>query len=143
MSSKNHVYTVELRIYGKKLDPAIVTRETGLKPCQTRVAGSVYAGRTYDDAMWAYDGGKAFDFEFLEDGIAFVLDSLGAAADIISQYSNEHLVIWWCGHVQQSFDGGPRLSAKILQRMAALGAELYIDNYFSTPSVAGNDTASE
>jgi hypothetical protein len=29
----------------------------------------------------------------------------------------DHHAIWWCGHFQDSFDGGPTLSARILERL--------------------------
>jgi len=36
----SHEYTVEFRIWGDTLDPEQVTRDLGLEPCQTRIAGT-------------------------------------------------------------------------------------------------------
>ena len=130
---KNHRYTVELRVYGASLDPAAVTRETGLAPCQTRLPGEQAHGRTYEKGLWAYDAGHPDDWDSLEDGLAFVLDSVEAKTDLFAKYATTHGLIWWCGHFQSSFDGGPILSAKIMERLGRFGCELYLDNYFSRP----------
>jgi hypothetical protein len=36
-----HVYTVEFRIFREKLDPAVMTSELGLQPCQVRRQGDL------------------------------------------------------------------------------------------------------
>jgi Domain of unknown function (DUF4279) len=130
MEIKGHRYTVELRVFGETLDPESITRETGLQPCQVRLVGDRIGTRTYTKAMWAFDGGGR-DWDFLEDGLAFVLDRLGTSEKLFAKYGVEHHLIWWCGHFQSRFDGGPTLSAPLLARLGSFGAELFIDNYFS------------
>jgi hypothetical protein len=86
--------------------------------------------------MWAFNGGgdsDDFEWEALEDGLAFVLDRLGPAEKLFSVYSRDYRVVWWCGHFQSAFDGGPTLSAQMLRRLGPFGAELFVDNYFSAP----------
>ncbi len=39
--------------------------------------------------------------------------------------------IWWCGHFQSSFDGGPTLTPTLLRDLASFEIPLYLDNYFS------------
>jgi uncharacterized protein DUF4279 len=131
-----HRYTVELRVWGEKLDPNVITSETGLEPCQIRVAGTRKGTRTWSEGLWAFNGGgKSGDFEWdsLEDGLVFVMDRLGDSEKLFAKYAADYDVVWWCGHFQSSFDGGPRLSAGLLKRLGSFGAELFIDNYMRQP----------
>jgi hypothetical protein len=125
-----HSYTVEIRVYGPTLDPAQVTRETGLKPSRTQLAGSPRGTGKYEESMWAFNGGEETEWGSLEEGLAFVLDRLSGCEELFARYKSEYDVVWWCGHFQSSFDGGPILSAHILERVGAFGVELFIDNYF-------------
>ncbi len=131
---KAHTYTVEFRIWGKELDPDQITREVGLEPCQIRRAGAPASKtRTHPRGLWAFDGGaSAYEFTSLEDAFVFVLDRLGPLEQLIPKYLTMYDVMWWCGHFQSAFDGGPILSSRLLQTLGALGAEVFIDNYFST-----------
>lgn len=131
MQQQGHRYTVELRISGRELDPDVISQETGLQPCQTRVAGSVVGTQTFDESMWAFDGNPPHDWESLEDGLAFLLDRLSNAEGLVEKYRAKYDVVWWCGYFQSRFDGGPILSGRILKRLGAFGVELFIDNYFS------------
>ena len=131
MDSKGHQYTVELRVYGLTLDPDTITKETGLKPCQTRLAGARLGSKTFSESMWAFDGGLEDRWHSLEDGLTAVLDRVEQRREALQRFGREHSLIWWCGHFQSSFDGGPRLSPALLKRLAEFGAELFIDNYFS------------
>ena len=132
MDSTGHRFTVELRIWGKTLDPDVITRETGLEPCRIRRAGSRTGTRTHAEGMWAFDGGGGpHDWKSLEDGLVFVLNRLAASEQLFAKYLSTYCVMWWCGHFQSAFDGGPTLSARLLQRLGAFGVELFIDNYFS------------
>jgi hypothetical protein len=69
--------------------------------------------------------------------LSFVLDKVAAAQVLLEVYRRDYEVIWWCGHFQQAFDGGPLLSASLLERLAAFGAPLLIDNYFSREESSG------
>src|SRR3954471_6920144 len=129
----NHEYTVELRVWGETLDPDTVTRETGLQPCQIRRAGEWSHGRLRTTSMWAFDGESLYRGDSLEEGLALLLDLVEPLQDRFAKYISEYNVIWWCGHFQSSFDGGPELSGERLQRLGRFGAKLYIDNYFSNP----------
>jgi len=66
----------------------------------------------------------------LEDGLNFILDRLEPVRIQIDNYKQKYDIVWWCGHFQSSFDGGPTLSARLMQRLADFGVDLYIDNYF-------------
>jgi hypothetical protein len=60
----------------------------------------------------------------LSDGLFFLLDRLRGSEEHFQRYAAQYEVLWWCGHFQSAFDGGPTLSPELLKRLAALGAEL-------------------
>ena len=43
-----------------------------------------------------------------------------------------HQAVWWCGHIQSSFNGGPTLSAALMKRIGEIGVPLSIDDYHSS-----------
>ncbi|MCA1577961.1 MAG: DUF4279 domain-containing protein [Acidobacteria bacterium] len=91
------------------------------------------AGKVWDEALWGYNGFSADtpkSWASLEDGLTFLLDRLEPLRSEIDKYKRDYDLIFWCGHFQSSFDGGPTLSPRLLRRMADFGVELYIDNYF-------------
>jgi hypothetical protein len=132
-TNRAHRYTVELRIFGAMdMDPDGVTAETGLKPCDVRRAEIDQDGKLRHKSRWAYNGGGesgAYDWDTLEEGLEFVLERASGSVDLFKKYAAKHLVIWWCGHFQSSFDGGPTLSPRLLERLGEFGAAVFIDNY--------------
>jgi hypothetical protein len=129
-----HNYTVELRIFG--VEPASITRDLGLQPCQTRTAGvERLRGRVDSEDMWAYNGtdNEGVSWESLEEGLDFVMGKLWSNRETLATYSRAGArLIWWCGHFSCSFDGGPSLSPTLLRKLGEFGAELFIDNYLSS-----------
>ena len=83
--------------------------------------------------MWAFDGNGPTEWASLEDGLAFVLSQIDKSRTFFSECRKSHDLIWWCGHFQSNFDGGPVLSGAFLQRLGMFGVDLFIDNYFSDP----------
>ncbi len=136
MNAVNHIYRVELRVYARDLIPERITERTRLQPYHVRVAGSRTGRKVHRDGMWGFAGepGRSHEWNSLEDGLSFVLDALGKAHEDLRRCIGNAEMIWWCGHFQSSFDGGPTLSAELLGRLAEFGASLYIDNYFSAGS---------
>lgn len=129
-----HVYTVEFRIVGETVDPAVITNALNLQPCQVRRQGSLRADGKIFTGMWAYNGygdAPSPEWHSLEEGLTFVTDKLWPLKKVIAGYRSSAQLIWWCGHFQSSFDGGPRLSPILLGKLATFGADLFIDNYFS------------
>ena len=130
-----HAYTVELRISGAELVPATVTQALGLEPSSVRQVGERRGeGKLWDQALWGYNGfpsGTPKSWASLEDGLTFLLDRLEPLHNQIDNYRQNHDVVFWCGHFQSSFDGGPTLSARLMRRLADFGVDLYIDNYFA------------
>jgi hypothetical protein len=132
-----HEYTVELRIHGADVVPANITRELGLEPSLVREVGEYRgAGTVWSEALWAYNGfpsGTPGVWASLEEGLTFLLDKLERVRSQIHSYQQTWDVVWWCGHFQSSFDGGPTLSPRLMQRLGGFGVELYIDNYLTDP----------
>ncbi len=122
----NHIYTVEFTILGPQLQPDLITQELGLQPCQIRTRVQRFPGRN-EESLWAYNGtdSSSLEWETLEEGLDFVLTRLWPHLPVIERYR-----IWWCGHFQSSFDGGPQLSANILRRLADFGTDVFIDTHF-------------
>ena len=129
-SMNQHEYSVEFRIFD--LEPASITQDLGLRPCQTRTTGfERFTGR-FDQDMWAYNGSDDEDvvWESLEEGLNFVIDKLWASRETLARYAEAGArLVWWCGHFSSSFDGGPSLSPTLLKRLGEFGVELFIDNY--------------
>jgi hypothetical protein len=85
--------------------------------------------------MWGYNGHDLTGFQpewpSLEQGLRFLLPRLTPLQGTLADLSTEFKGIWWCGHFQSSFDGGPTLAPALLRELAGFEIPLYIDNYFS------------
>lgn len=131
-----HSYSVQFRISGKDLNTDEVTRRLGLQPSQVRIAGERRsAGKVWNESLWSYDGRAAADeaakdWTSLEDGLRHVLAGLLPKKQLIQEYVKTYEAVWWCGHFQTGFDGGPTLSASLLTLLGDFGVPLFIDNYF-------------
>ncbi|MFC4526891.1 DUF4279 domain-containing protein [Dyella halodurans] len=130
-----HTYSVQLRISGAGLCPDEITDRIGLEPNQVRRKGQPRNTKElWSESMWSYDGsadGSIREWSSLEEGLSSVMDALWPKRASIGAYARHFHVVWWCGHFQSSFDGGPTFSVALLQRLAEFGVPLYLDNYFS------------
>jgi hypothetical protein len=92
--------------------------------------------------MWTYNGppGSPTEWDSLEEGLRHVLENLWPHRDKIATYHAGSKLMWWCGHFQSAFDGGPTLSAALLRQLGEFGVELYIDNYFSADDSSREDS---
>jgi len=130
-----HIYTVEFRILSEHINPETITEALRLRPSQVRANGTTRSDGKRLTGMWAFDGGEqggpSIKWKLLEEGLESVIGKLWPVKNQINSYSREAKLIWWCGHFQSSFDGGPELSSGLLTRLAQFDASLYIDSYFS------------
>ena len=130
----NHTYLVELRFFGDTLNPAEVSSILGLQPSIYSSHEEPLLGRKRQP-FWGYNGSEHADFQAewlsLEDGLAFVARTLAPVRSEIVQLSKRFDGLWWCGHFQSSFDGGPTLSPDILADISSFGCSFYLDNYYS------------
>lgn len=130
-----HSYTVELRFTGDSLDSAELTRRLNLQPHNALSASDAALSGRRRRPFWAYKGhaedGFQPEWQSLEAGLSFLLRHLTPHRIAIIETSRSFEGLWWCGHFQTSFDGGPTLSAEVLAVLASFGLPLAIDNYFA------------
>lgn len=130
-----HVYTVELRFSGVNLKPAEISKRLDLRATvESQAANNRNSGRVRLP-FWGYDGEGAYGYQSewdnLEEGLLFLMGCLRHRKREISDIAREYHAVWWCGHFQASFDGGPTLSPEMLTELASFRIPLAIDNYFS------------
>ena len=130
-------YTVELRIYGKDLNPSAITNALTLEPSLAIKRGDKKGKNTcWEGGMWAYNGfpesSGTKNWESLEEGLTFMLEKLLPIRNKLENYKNEFKVILWCGHFQSDLNSSFTLSPRTLQMLGDLGIELFVDNYTST-----------
>ncbi len=120
---------------GSQLDVTHVTSLLGLRPCQAGVASRTSGKQLQETPFWAFNGAgssnMSMEWTSLEEGLTYLLDILEPKWNLLQTLESFCHFIWWCGHFQNSFDGGPRLSGKLLKRLGGFGAEMFIDTYFS------------
>ncbi|MDH0863813.1 DUF4279 domain-containing protein [Mitsuaria sp. GD03876] len=131
----SHIYTVELRFSGENLDPTEISSRLNLQSSNSFSKGEGSSGKRPRKSFWAYNGQDAVGFKSewfsLEEGLSFLLNILDKKSSEIVELSQQFDAIWWCGHFQNSFDGGPILSSRLLRKLGEFGVPLCIDNYFS------------
>jgi hypothetical protein len=137
-----HHYSVQLRITGENLSPDEISNLLKLQPNQTRIAGQ-RRGRdsTWTKSLWSYDGSgddTQREWMFLDEGLMFVMNKLWSKKDLINSFKDKFDVVWWCGHFQTSFDGGPTFSISLLEKLAEFGVPLFLDNYFTEDQEPGD-----
>jgi Domain of unknown function (DUF4279) len=130
----NHTYLVELRFFGDLLNPAEITSILGVQP-------SIFSSnkepllKRKRQPFWGYNGKEHPEFQAewlsLEDGLAFVACRLAPIKSEIVQLSKRFDGLWWCGHFQTSFDGGPVLSPSVLAEVSSYGCPIFLDNYYT------------
>ncbi len=127
--TEKHTYTVELRFFGDHLNPNEVTQYLKLNPLiQNKKNNSL--------PCWGYNGLGAKDYKdewlSLEEGLFFLCRNLEPIKGKIIKLSSKFSSVWWCGHFQSGFDGGPTLSPELLKELSDFNVPLFIDNYFSS-----------
>jgi hypothetical protein len=116
-----------------------VTDLLGICPFLIRNRGEP-RGRTkiWEESLWAYAGdldkeGMSREWDSIEDGVRHIVERI-SRRDVLSEIFNKNDAIWWCGHFQSSFDGGPTLSLSFIKFLADFGVPIFIDNYFEVLS---------
>jgi hypothetical protein len=132
--ASGHAYTVELRFSGEQLEPADISVKLRLQPSNTS-SHSQNPSSGKRRPFWAYNGhgeaGFQAEWESLEDGLEFLLGCLISRKEEINALAGQFRGLFWCGHFQASFDGGPTLPPNLLTEIGSYGLGLGIDNYFS------------
>jgi hypothetical protein len=132
----NHRYTVEIRFVGDRLDPSEISRRLHLQPSSSMAQIAAGSSGRRRIPFWAYNGkgeaGFCAEWQSLEQGLEFLVQRIAPVRSVVIELSKSFNGIWWCGHFQSSFDGGPTLSPRILVDVASFGLPLSIDNYFGS-----------
>lgn len=120
---------------GPQLDPADISRRLNLVASTELSLAESQVGARRRQPYWAYNGygeiGFNSEWASLDEGMRFLLGCLRSRKPEIAVLALEFRAIWWCGHFQSSFDGGPTLSAELMTEIGSYGIPLSIDNYFS------------
>lgn len=131
----SHTYTVELRFMGSQLEPADISRRLNLVASTELSLAESQVGARRRQPFWSYNGqgeiGFHSEWKSLDEGLQFLLGCLRSRKTEIAALALEYRAIWWCGHFQSSFDGGPTLPADLMREIGSYGIPLSIDNYFS------------
>lgn len=139
-----HVYTVGLRFYGDQLEPSDISARLNLQPSHASSQSQNQSTTRKRRQFWGYNGqgevGFQDEWESLEDGLEFLLKILSSRKAEIIALARQFDGLWWCGHFQASFDGGPRLSPRLLTEIGSYEIPLSIDNYFSNDGEDGSST---
>lgn len=139
-----HVYTVGLRFYGDQLQPSEISTRLNLQPSHASSQSQNKLTTRKRRPFWGYNGqgevGFQAEWESLEDGLEFLLKILSSRKAEIIALARQFDGFWWCGHFQASFDGGPRLSPRLLTEIGSYEIPLSIDNYFLNDGEDGPST---
>jgi Domain of unknown function (DUF4279) len=130
-----HAYTIELSFYGDQLVPSDISACLKLQPSGSLSQSQIQPGKRRRRPYWGYNGkgelGFLPEWTCLEDGFEFLLKILNPRKPDIVALARQFDAVWWCGHFQTSFDGGPTLSPKLLTEIGSYEIPLSFDNYFS------------
>jgi hypothetical protein len=130
-----HTYTVELRFTGAQLEPSEISTRLNLQPSNAFSLSQNQPPPRKRRPYWAYNGQGEIGFQpewtCLEEGLEFLLKSLRSRKAEVIVLARQFDGLWWCGHFQASFDGGPTLSPKLLTELGSYEIPLSIDNYFN------------
>jgi len=118
-----------------RLEPAEISRRLNLAASSELSLADSQAGTRRQQPFWAYNGqgevGFHSEWKSLDEGLHFLLGCLHFRKAEIAALATEFRALWWCGHFQASFDGGPTLPAELMTEIGSYGIPLSIDNYFS------------
>ena len=130
-----HSYTVALSFHGEQLEPSELSAKLNLQPSHSFSQQQSQSMQRKRTPFWSYNGQGQLRFqdewESLEEGLIFLLQILNSRKAEIISLAQQFDAVWWVGHFQGSFDGGPTLSPKLMAEISTYEIPLSIDNYFS------------
>ncbi len=137
-----HKYQIALRIYGDNLEPSAITEQLRITPTQTRTRGTqITKKKKWSKSMWEYVAspkkrGTPLWSDF-EEGLNALLEVLELHELEVRHLAGNFDAEVYCGHFHTGFDGGPRLSPQLLQRLGKFGIPLFLDTYCSRKRSSG------
>ena len=128
---------VSVRIMGDGLDPGLVTEKLGIAPDRAHKKGDVVVrGRgkpvgPWRTGVWIYHSDLPSTAR-LEDHFQAVLALFEPKAGIIQELKDAGCTVeFYCGLFLAEWNQGTMVSASPLGRIAALGADLSLDLYYT------------
>ena len=130
-----HTYTASLRFYGLPHIVQGLSEELGLPGHVLPYRGGRHAPATPAPMLtWDYSiqpSAPNLNWESLQEPLEALLNVILPVRDRILLIAQTLERIWWCGHFQSSFDGGPQLTANLLERLSSFKLPLFLDCYHS------------
>lgn len=123
------------RLIAHELDPAAVTRALGVQPSKALVKDQLVPGdegvRRQPTGVWALSTDDRVASSSLERHLTHLLGVLEPAAGPLAELQREYGAVtdFFCFWMSLTGHGGPMLSPAVLERIAALGADLEFDFY--------------
>ncbi len=132
INPRGHLYTVEIRFWGEALVAEEITQRLNLQPSMVREKKGGQGGKQVMPT-WGYNGHGNSNFQpewkSLDHGLDFLICCLMPSREVLSEISKSISAIWWCGHFQTSFDGGPTLSPSTLIKLSKFKIPFFLDCY--------------
>jgi len=128
-----HTYTASLRFYGLPHRVHGLSEELGLPGhvLPYRVGKRAPSSPT-PILTWDYSiepSAPDCNWESLQEPLEALVSVSLPVRDRIVLAAQSLEGIWWCGHFQSSFDGGPHLTASLLERLSSFKLPLFLDCY--------------
>lgn len=123
------------RVVGEVLEPDDVTKVLGLQPSQALRSGQLVPTATQvrrqELGVWLLKSEGQIVSTSLERHLNYLLDLIEPGAEALRQLrrSQDVTADFFCFWMSATGHGGPVFSAKLLERVAGVGAELGIDFY--------------
>jgi hypothetical protein len=136
VSMQDDEYTCVLRIDGSALDLVAIDAVLGLRGQHDHVNRSATQWRTAVDLQrWQYPMGEGGDGTYrswssLEDALCSSVESLFPVRSRLESYVEHEDVYWWIGCFHRARSSLIYLTHDLIEKLAAIGAPVYLDNYF-------------
>ena len=135
-------FRASLGIWGEELRPDEITSQLDLKPTRIHIRGEKKSSRVplvWKDSYWSLD--CPIDSENdPSDHLRWLLDMLEPKAAMVKEISARFRVEIWCGFSSESGQGGFKMDAITLQRIANLGIPMTLDLYPPEAKQSSEDT---
>jgi len=122
-----------LRVYGREMDPAIITEALGVKPSSTQRRGDRVGAKNREREIqvdgWFLTSRGSFESPDMVGHIAWLLDHVAGSLPRLQDLSEVTLVnLFCCWHVSE-WNEGCRIESSMLLELGRLGVSLDFDIY--------------
>jgi len=136
VSMQDDEYTCVLRIDGSELDLAAIDAALDLRGQHDHVNRRATRWRSAVNLQrWQYPMGEGGDGTYriwssLEDALHSSVESLFPVRSRLESYVEHEDVYWWIGCFHRARSSLIYLKRDLIEKLAAIGAPVYLDNYF-------------